>query len=154
MGYLKFDKTQLINLEYSLSREILRSNRSGSYACTTLVGCNTRKYHGLLVSPMKHLDNNKHVLLSTLDISLIQHNTEFELGIHKFQGDLYIPKGHTYIRDFDTEGVPKIEYRVGGMVITRESLLVEKQEQILLVQFTEGSTCSGMHSLILQKQGN
>lgn len=141
MGYLKFDKTQLINLEYSLSREILRSNRSGSYASTTLVGCNTRKYHGLLVSPMKHLDNSKHVLLSTADISLIQHDTEFELGIHKFQGDLYIPKGHSYIRDFEIEGVPKLEYRVGGMVITRESLLVEKQEQILIrITILEGGS--------------
>jgi hypothetical protein len=47
MSYLKFDKEQLINLEYSLYREILRSNRAGSYISTTLNGCNTRKYHGL-----------------------------------------------------------------------------------------------------------
>ncbi len=50
MGYITFDKQQLINLEYSLQKELLRSNRSGSYASTTIIGCNTRKYHGLLVS--------------------------------------------------------------------------------------------------------
>ena len=53
MSYLKFDKNQLVNLEYSLQREVLRSNRAGSYISTTLSGCNTRKYHGLLVWSFK-----------------------------------------------------------------------------------------------------
>ncbi|MCX7861762.1 MAG: glycogen debranching enzyme N-terminal domain-containing protein, partial [Bacteroidales bacterium] len=84
MGYIKFDKTQLINLEYSLKREILRSNRAGSYAYTTLVGCNTRKYHGLLACPMEHLDGGTHMLLSSLDETIIQHEASFNLGIHKY----------------------------------------------------------------------
>ena len=49
MSYLRFDKTLMINLQESLPREILRTNRSGAYHCTTIVDCNTRKYHGLLV---------------------------------------------------------------------------------------------------------
>ena len=52
MSYLKFNKEELVNLEYSLGREILLSNRAGGYANTTIVGCNTRKYHGLLVVPI------------------------------------------------------------------------------------------------------
>ena len=51
MSYLRFDKTLMINLEESLPREILRTNKSGAYHCTTIVDCNTRKYHGLLVIP-------------------------------------------------------------------------------------------------------
>ena len=86
MSYLEFDKSQLINLEYSLSKEILRSNRAGSYASTTLVGCNTRKYHGLLVCPMEHLDGDRHVLLSSLDETVVEHGSEFNLGIHKYEG--------------------------------------------------------------------
>ena len=46
MSYLKFDKTVMINLEESLTREVLRTNRLGAYHCTTVVDCNTRKYHG------------------------------------------------------------------------------------------------------------
>ena len=57
MSYLKFDKTLMTNLEVSLQKEILRSNRSGAYSCTTLVDCNTRKYHGLLVVPVPGLDD-------------------------------------------------------------------------------------------------
>ena len=64
MSYLRFEKTLMTNLQDSLSRELLRTNRSGAYSCSTLVDCNTRKYHGLLVVPIPELDNDNHVLLS------------------------------------------------------------------------------------------
>ncbi|MGC9343965.1 MAG: glycogen debranching enzyme N-terminal domain-containing protein, partial [Bacteroidales bacterium] len=135
MGYLQFDKSQLINLEYSLSKEILRSNRAGSYASTTIIGCNTRKYHGLLAAPLKDGSDDRFLLLSTLDATVIQHEQEFNLGIHKYQGDLYVPRGHKYVRDYEVGKVGETIYRVGGVVLKRESLLVEKQEQIL-IKFT------------------
>ncbi len=49
MSYLKFDKNLMINLEQSLPKEMLRTNMSGAYHCTTIVGCNTRKQHGLQI---------------------------------------------------------------------------------------------------------
>lgn len=132
MSYLKFDKNQLVNLEYSLYREILRTNRAGSYLCTTLSGCNTRKYHGLLICPLEEMDGGKHVLLSSLDETVIQHEAEFNLGIHKYSGDHYEPKGHKYIRDIEVEHIPKTIYRVGGVVLQRERLLVENEQQVLI----------------------
>ena len=132
MSYLKFDKASMVNLEYSLGKEMIRSNRAGSFASFTIVGCNTRKYHGLLICPMPALDGDNHVLLSSLDASIIQHNSDFNLGIHKYPGDLYEPKGHKYIRDFEAELVPKTIYRVGGVILAVERLLVEKAEQILI----------------------
>jgi len=132
MSYLNFDKTELVNLEYSLNREMLRSNRAGSYASTTIIACNTRKYHGLLVCPMEQLDGDKHVLLSTLDCTIVQEKSEFNLGIHKYQGDLYNPKGHKYVQDFQAENVLQIFYRVGGVRMVRESLLIEKEQQIII----------------------
>ena len=132
MSYLKFDKDQLINLEYSLNREVLRSNRAGSYISTTLSGCNTRKYHGLLICPLEELDGGKHVLLSSLDETVVQHGSEFNLGIHKYEGDHFEPKGHKYIRDYQVEAVPKTTYRVGGVILTKERLLVENEQQILV----------------------
>ena len=73
MSYLRFDKTLMVNLQESLPREILRTNKSGAYHCTTIVDCNTRKYHGLLVIPVPNLDDENHVLLSSLDETVIQH---------------------------------------------------------------------------------
>lgn len=132
MSYLKFDKNRLVNLEYSLQREILRSNRAGSYISTTLSGCNTRKYHGLLICPLEEMGGEKHVLLSSLDESVIQFSSPFNLGIHKYNDDHFEPRGHKYMHDFEVEMVPKITYRVGGVVLTTERLLVEKQEQLLI----------------------
>lgn len=135
MGYLNFDKDKLVNLSYSLDRETLRTNRAGAYSSTTLAGCNTRKYHGLLVVRLDELDGGKHVLLSTLDESVIQHDVQLNLGIHKFPGDFYEPKGHKYIRNFEFDTIQKHTYRVGGVILTRTRLLVE-QENTLLVKYT------------------
>jgi len=132
MSYLKFEKSELVNLEYSLSRELIRSNRAGSYASTTIIGCNTRKYHGLLVCPLEEMDGDHHVLLSTLDATVIQHEKEFNLGIHKYEGDNYLPKGHKYVRDFDPTKGSYLIYRVGGVVLSREILMVSKAEQVLV----------------------
>ena len=109
MSYINFDKCQLVNLEYSLSRELLRANRAGSYASSTIVNCNTRKYHGMLVTPQPGIDNENHILLSSLDETVIQMESEFNLAIHKFPGGIYNPKGHKYIRDFISDPVPKLE---------------------------------------------
>lgn len=132
MSYLKFDKSSLVNLEYSLTREVLRSNRTGSYISTTISGCNTRKYHGLLISPVPELDGDKHVLLSSLDETIVQHGAEFNLGIHKYEGEHYEPKGHKYIRDFDAEMVPTTTFRVGGVIFSKERLVAEDDQQALV----------------------
>ena len=128
MSYLKFDKEELVNLEYSLQREFLRTNRSGAYSSTTLAGCNTRKYHGMLIVQLDELDGGKYLLLSSLDETIIQHNTHFHLGIHKYPGEFYEPKGHKYIRNFEIGTVPKVTYRVGGVILTKTRMLVEPQK--------------------------
>ena len=132
MSYIYFDKSQLTNLEFSLAREIIRSNRAGAYASTTIVGCNTRKYHGLLVCPIENFDNERHVLLSSLDETIIQNDFEFNLGIHKYAGDLYYPRGHKYIREYEVDKVAKTTFRVGSDFFVKENLLTEKEEQILI----------------------
>ncbi|MBI4649292.1 MAG: glycogen debranching enzyme family protein [Bacteroidia bacterium] len=131
MSYIEFDKTQLINLEYVLSREILRTNRAGSFACTTIIGCNTRKYHGLLICPMDEFDGGFHVLLSGLDETIIQHDKEFNLAVRKYPG-VYEPRGHKYIREYDINAIPALIYRVGGVVLKKEMLLAQEEERILI----------------------
>ncbi len=133
MSYIKFDKKQLTNLEYSLQREILLSNNSGSYTSTTIVGCNTRKYHGLLISPMPEVDNGKHVILSGLDETVIQHDKSFNLGIRKYPGvNVYKPLGHKYIRDFSIYPTPTITYRVGGVLLQKEIMLANDKNQVFI----------------------
>ncbi len=130
MSYIKIEKDKLVNLEYALSKELLRSNRAGSYASTTLNGCNTRKYHGLLVSLLK--DEKKYVLLSTVDETVIQKGKEFRLGIHQYPGNIYFPHGHRYLTGFQSEPIPAKTYRVGGVVLKKELILAQEEEQILI----------------------
>lgn len=125
----------MINLEYSLSREILRTNRKGAYHCTTLVECNTRKQHGLLVMPVPELDKEPHVMLSSFDETVIQHGAEFNLGIHKYDGDNYSPRGHKYIREFDCDSTPKTIYRVGGVILSKEKIFSLK-DNCLMIRYT------------------
>jgi len=132
MSFINFKKEQLINLEYSLKRELLRSNRAGSYANSTIINCNTRKYHGLLIVPQPAVDNGNHVLLSSLDETIIQRDAEFHLGIHKYKGGVYQPKGHKYVRDFTTKPIPKLTYRVGGVVLTKEMIFSTNADRMLI----------------------
>ncbi len=132
MDYLKFDKSKLVNLEYSLTREMLRSNRAGSYSSTTIIGCNTRKYHGLLVTHQPQLDGGMHVLLSMLDETIIQHDQEFNLAIHKYKGEKYNPKGHKYITDFNIDTNLRLTYRVGGVLFTKELLFAGNEDSIII----------------------
>ena len=132
MSYLRFDKTLMTNLEESLPREILRTNRSGAYHCSTIVDCNTRKYHGLLVIPVPELDDENHVLLSAMDETVIQHGAEFNLGLHKYHGDNFSPRGHKYIREYECEKVPTTWYRVGGVILKKEKVFVHHEHRILI----------------------
>ena len=132
MSYLKFEKALMTNLEDSLPRELLRTNRSGAYSCSTIVDCNTRKYHGLLVVPVPELDDENHVLLSSLDPTVVQHGASFNLGLHKYQGNNFSPKGHKYIREFNCDTVPTTIYRVGGVILKKETVFQHYEDRILI----------------------
>lgn len=132
MAYISFDKQHLVNLEFTMNKEILRSNRSGAFYNTTVIGCNTRKYHGLLVMPQPKLDNNNHVLLSSIDETLVANKEEFHLGVHEYKDGTVSPRGHKYLREFTAEPIPKLTYRVGSSFLTKEYIFAENEPRILI----------------------
>ena len=111
---------------------LLRTNRSGAYACSSILDCNTRKYHGLLVLPIPEIDDDNHVLLSALDVSVVQHGAVFNLGVHKYRGNTYSPNGHKYIREFNCDKVPTTLYRVGGVLLKKEVVFQHFEDRILI----------------------
>ncbi len=131
MSYIKFEKGQEVNIEFSLIREVIRTNRAGSYSSTTIVGCNTRKYHGLLVCPVDNFGGERYVLLSSLDVTVLNNDKSFNTGIRKYMGDYFSPKGHKYIEELEMETIPSRIYRVGGVKFKHERLLVHYEEQYL-----------------------
>lgn len=131
MCYLSFKKDQLINLEYSLAREFLGTNRGGGYCSSTLVFCNTRKYHGLLVVPIEKFRGKNYVMLSSLDETILQHGRDFNFGVHKYEGT-YEPRGHKYIVDISYEKAFTVTYQVGGVLLKKEILMVHNAPQVLI----------------------
>ena len=127
---LKFDKRELGNLEYSLNREVLATDRLGGYMSSTIIGCNTRKYHGLMVAPIDQSDRT-YVLLSSLDETIVQHDQSFNLALHRYEGT-YEPRGHKYITDFEYTPTPTLTYRVGGVILRKELLWIHKRTQLMI----------------------
>jgi len=130
MSALTFDKSELGNLEYSLQREMLSTDRIGGYMSTTIVCCNTRRYHGLMVAPIDD-SGRTYVLLSSLDETVIQHDQAFNLALHRFKG-VYEPRGHKYITDFEYTPTPTITYRVGGVILKKEMLWIHRRTQLMI----------------------
>lgn len=131
MAFLKFNKSELVNLSYSLKREIIQANTDGSYTNTSIVGCNTRRYHGLLAVPIEALGGARHMLLSSIDESLVLNTRQFNLGIRCY-GDQYEPRGHKYIVDFESDPVPTITFKIGETVFTKTFFLVQDKSQLLI----------------------
>lgn len=137
MAYISFEKQQLVNLEFTMNKEILRSNRSGAFCNTTIIGCNTRKYHGLLVVPQPQLDNYNHVLLSSVDETLVVNKEEFRFGVHQYEDGTIMPSGHKYLREFSAEPIPKLTYRVGSTRITKEYIFADNDSRIFIRYYVE-----------------
>ncbi len=131
MAFLKFNKQELVNLSYSLKREIILANRTGACCNTSIVTCNTRRYHGLLSVPVDNFGGGKYLLLSSLDESLLANGKQFNLGIHCY-GDIYEPRGHKYIVDFSADPVPEIVYKVGEIVLAKSILLAPDKDQVMI----------------------
>jgi predicted glycogen debranching enzyme len=74
----------------------------------------------------------RHVLLSSLDVTVVYNDKSFNTGLRKYKGDYFNPKGHKYIEDFNTDTLPSRIYRVGGVIFKQERLLVHYEEQFLL----------------------
>lgn len=132
MSYIKFGKDELINLENSLQHELIHTNKNGGWASSTVILCNTRKYHALLATPQPGIDDDNHVLLSCLDLEIIQNDEVFHCGVHRYKGGTYFPKGHKYIRGFEIDKYPTITYRVGGVVLKLELVFSVKDDRTIL----------------------
>ncbi len=132
MSYIEFSKEQLVNLSFSKNREILRCSRTGSFATTTLVGLNTRKYHGLFIVPQEQLDGERHLLVSGLNEAVIINNMEFHIGIHQYRNGVITPKGNKYLQKFVAEPIPTHYFRVGKFNFTREFLFLDDNDRLII----------------------
>ena len=112
---MKFTKEDL-NLENGLSKEWLITNGIGGYSSSTIIGANTRKYHGLLVAPLTP-PARRFVVLSKVDESIELNGKKHDLYTNVCEK--YISKGYEYQEEFIKEYVPVFKYKIGEVEITK-----------------------------------
>ena len=105
-----------INLEKGIYREWLISNGIGGYASSTIVGINTRRYHGLLVAPLK-IPAKRYLILSKLDESIEIDGKKYDL--YSNMGKKYLSNGYKYQTSFEKEEIPIFTYEVEDIKITK-----------------------------------
>lgn len=111
----KFEKEEL-KLEKALKKEWLITNGIGGYASSTVIGCNTRKYHGLLIAPFAAPGRRK-LILSKVDESL-----EIEGKVHNLYTNIsnnYISDGYKKIENFEKDYIPIFTYKVKDVEIKK-----------------------------------
>lgn len=121
--------------EYSLSQlmslEWLDTNGLGGYASSTILGCNTRKYHGLLVSKISNL-TDKYVLLSKFDDTLLLKDKQHHLTIHSYRNS-FQDEAFSYFQEFVFDLHPQIVYKLDNEIyLAKEILLLSDSDTILI----------------------
>ena len=131
MSVMQFSKEQLINLDFSRSREWLQANDKGAYSSSTLVNCHTRKYHGLFVAPQPQLDDKMYVLLSSLDETILYRDKKIQLATHDYPGTCF-PEGYRYLEDFSYSNICRWNILADDFQIRKELLFVKGENQLLI----------------------
>lgn len=126
----QFDRPACQNLRKALRKEWLETNGLGDYASSSLVCCNTRKYHGLFVTELAR-PAGRHVLLSTLEESLLMAGKEVFFSCRKHPG-VYFPRGHEYMQAASAGLWPSFRYRFGDVTLTRELMLLPGRHVLLI----------------------
>ena len=104
------------NIKQSLKRDWIITNGIGGFCSQSQIGCNTRKYHGLLVAPLTP-PARRFLILSKLDESIETNGKKYNLFTNIANGD--ISEGYKYLKEFKKEYIPIYTYQVEGIIIKK-----------------------------------
>ncbi len=128
--------TSASSLDELLSMEWLRGNRLGAYSCSSVTGCNTRRYHGLLVASL-HPPVERVVALSSVMEYLHADGQVWELATNEFDG-AFAPRGHQYLQRFVDDVAPRFVWQCGQRTLTKEVLLHPSANAVAVRYTLEG----------------
>ncbi|MFT3936074.1 MAG: amylo-alpha-1,6-glucosidase [Chitinophagaceae bacterium] len=128
---LQKDSTILQNLSTALECEWLETNALGGYSSSTIIGCNTRRYHGLLVAATKP-PTERMVLVSKLEETIVIGDDQFELSANEY-GDVVHPNGYHYINEFTRNLFPQFTYKVAGVTLKKTITMVHQENSTIII---------------------
>jgi predicted glycogen debranching enzyme len=140
---IQFGKTVLGDFPAATSREWLETNGIGGFACSTLPGLNTRRYHALLTAALRP-PAGRVVLLSKLEETLVVDGQRYELSSNQYSGAVH-PQGYTYLEAFRLDPFPVSTFVVDGVQIEKSVFLVHGQNTVVVQYHVQGHGLRAVH---------
>src|SRR5580698_2545612 len=141
---IEFHRAVCGNQSEASSREWLETNGIGGFACSTIIGLNTRRYHALLTAATKP-PLGRVVLLSKLEETLVVEGQRFELSANQYQNVIH-PRGFEYLVSFRLDPFPVFLYRCGDLQLEKTVFLVHGENTVVvqyqLVGDLRGRACT------------
>jgi predicted glycogen debranching enzyme len=126
-----FDQEALSHFSEAIEKEWLITNGLGGYASSTVLGINTRKYHGLLVAAL-HPPGDRTVCLSKLDEDVFVGNDVYRLGANEFANSVY-PQGYTLLNAFSVAPFPTYTYRAGNIGLNKTVFTLKNENAVSVI---------------------
>ena len=127
---MRFTKEDL-NIENGLEKEWLITNGLGGFASSTIIGANTRKYHGLLIAPLTP-PARRFLILSKVDESIQIGENKYDLYTNV--GENYISQGYKYQESFEKQYFPTYKYKIENVEISK-TICMEKGKEVIGVYY-------------------
>src|ERR1700733_13478592 len=127
---IQFERETWSDLEVALRREWLETNGLGGFASSTIIGLNTRRYHGLLVAATKP-PVGRLVLLSKLEETLFIDGKRFDLSANRYPGVVY-PLGFRYLKEFRLNPFPVFTYEVEGIEFEKSVFMIHGENSTVV----------------------
>ncbi len=126
---ISFSREILSRFEDAIQKEWIITNGLGGYASSTVLGINTRKYHGLLVAAL-HPPGDRRVCLAKLDEEISIGSDIFRLGANEFQNGIF-PQGHIFLREFSVSPFPKYTYSVRDVEVEKTVFMPHERNAVV-----------------------
>ena len=127
---IRFERNICGDLQQALRREWLETNGLGGFASSSIIGLNTRRYHGLLIAATKP-PVGRAVLLSKLEETLVLDGKRFELSANQYPGAVH-PQGHRYLKEFRLDPFPVFTYEIEGLELIKSLFMIQGQNSTVI----------------------
>lgn len=140
MSTITFNKDQLTNLKEGSTHEYLLTSPSGAWSSSTIINYNTRKYHGLFITPQPAINDHDHLLVSAVDESIIQKENIFNLAIRRYSENIFHPRGHKYMEQFSLQPNPVTTWQIGNIRLERRIIFTSRAQLLIRYELLESDS--------------
>lgn len=130
----------LSDFNKAIQKEWLITNGIGGYAASTVLGLNTRKYHGSLIAALNP-PADRTVCLSKLDEDVILGNKTHRLGTNEFQNIIF-PQGYQFLRAFSLNPFPTFTYQVENLTVEKTLFLPKRKNVVVAIYNVTNKDCN------------